>query len=310
MVTKREKGVNRMNKWNFSSKVWDKLENQQLKNLINNFQLNPNVESDVFQKITELIWEEGTCYPMFFETIPYLIEIASKLPIQESKDLWSYLGCWISTHDKYRSGISEEVLECFDSSLKHAEEACIKQIISVEKLDEADAQYLYASLFAFAKHRLGYMTMSGYKDDFAGTSIAKCPQGHLNDVTVYNSGIVPYEEKEKPCMITMLGKIDIGYERQENNKWTLFDKRIQQEIDKGNTSKEVKSHLELSKNIIHKGINSNLNMRYAFSLYGSLLYCNGSFDASMRVFHGLDELVCVKCGKKFIFADGWCEDQY
>lgn len=299
-----------MNKLEFTSKVWDTLENQQLKNLISNFDLHPYVSSDAFQKITGLIWEEGTCYPMFFVTIPYLIEIASRLKIEESKDLWGYLGCWISTHDKYRSGVSKEVLECFDSALKYAEEACIKQILSVEKLDEADAQYLYASLFAFAKHRLGYMAMSGYKDDLAGTSIAKCPKGHLNDVTVYNSGIVPYEEKERPCNIAMLKKIDIAYERQESNKWELFEKRIQREIDNENTSTAVKSHLELSKNIIQKGISPKLNMKYAFSVYGSLLYCNGSFNASMRVFHGLDELVCVECGEKFIFAEGWCEDQY
>lgn len=299
-----------MNKWDFNSKVWDTWENQQLKNLVNNFEKNPYVTSDVFRKITELIWEEGTCYPMFFVTIPYLIEIASKLKIEESKDLWSYLGCWISTHGKYRTGVPEEVLECFDFSLKYAEEACIKQILSVEKLDEEDAQYLYASLFAFAKHRLGYMAMSGYKDDFAGTSIAKCPKGHLNDVTVYNSSIVPYEEKEKPCNITMLEKIDIDYEKQENNKWGLFEKRIQRKINNEDTSTAVRSHLELSKNIIQKGISSNLNMKYAFSLYGSLLYCNGSVNASMRIFHGLDEIACVVCGEKFIFADGWCEDQY
>lgn len=299
-----------LNKVDFTNKIWDTLDNQKLISLIKDFDLNPSVESDVFQEITELIWGDGVCNPIFFVAIPYLIDIASRLQIKESKDLWSYLGCWISTHEKYRCNVSEEVLEYFDSSLKYAEETCIKQITSVEKLDETDALYLYASLFAFAKHKLGYMTMSGYKDDFEGVSVAECPRGHLNDVTVYNSGIVAYEKGQKPCCITMLEVTDIGLEAEKNNKWVLFEERIQQEIDNENTSNEVKSHLELSKSIINKGVTSQLLTKYAFSLYGSLLYCNGSIDISMRIFHGWDEITCIKCGEKFIFADGWCEDKY
>ena len=195
----------------------------------------------------------------------------------------------------------------FDNSLKRAEKACIEQIALAEKIDETDAQYLYASLFA--RHRLGYMTVGGYKDDFAGTSITECPQGHLIDVTVYNSGIVAYDEKEVPCKIKMANMIDIRPDKQEN-KWELFEKKIQQGINDKNTSQEVKSHLELAKLIIKKGVDSKLNIRYAFSLYGSLLYCNGSIDASMRAFNGLDDIVCLHCGQKFVFADGWCEDKF
>ncbi len=297
-------------KIDFNNKVWDTLENQKLISLIKKFDLNPCVESEVFQEITDLIWEEGTCHPIFFATIPYLIEIAAKHRIEEAKDLWSYLGCWISTHEKYRYETSEEILACFDISLEYAEETCINQIMAVEKLDDTDAQYLYASIFAFARHRLGYMAMSGYKDGFEGTSIAECKKGHLNDVTVYNSGVVAYEEEEKPHKITMLEKTDIVLEAKRNNKWILFERRIQKELDNENTSKEVKSHLELAKTIIGKGVTPQLLMKYAFSLYGSLLYCNGSLQASMRVFHGWDEITCIECGEKFIFADGWCEDRY
>lgn len=299
-----------MNKIDFTNKIWETSENRKLKDLIGDFELNPDVTSDTFQEITSLIWEDGTCYPMFFVTIPYLVEIASKLKFENSKDLWSYLGCWISTHEKYRNGIAKEVLECFDISLRNAEKACINQIVLAEKLDEIDALYLYASLFVFAKHRLGYMTMGGYNDSFEGTSIAVCPQGHLNDVTVYNSGIVAYEKEEAPCKIKQINMVDIRVDKQEENEWKLFGKKIQQEIDNINTSKEVKSHLELARYIIKKGVDSKLNMRYAFSLYGSLLYCNGSFDASMRVFHGLDDIVCLQCGQRFVFADGWCEDRF
>lgn len=298
-----------LNKIDFNNKIWDTSYNQKLVVLIKAFELTPSVESDTFEELTDLIWQDGVCEPVFFAAIPYLIEIAAGLRIEDSKDLWSYLGCWIATHEKYRHGVSEEVLKYFDVSLKYAEEACIQQIICVEKLDDTDAWYLYAGLFVFARHRLGYMTMSGYMGDFAGTSVAKCKKGHLNDVTVYHSGIVPYDEKEKPCKITMPEVTDIDIEVNKNNHWNLFGERIQQAIEHESTSDEIKAHLELSKNIIHKGVTSQLLMKYAFSLYGSLLYCNGSVEASMRAFHGWDEITCIECGKKFIFAEGWCEDQ-
>lgn len=287
----------------------DTLSDQKLKELINEFRENPDVASDVFMEITELIWDAGTCYPLFWEAVPCLIEIASGLKIEASKDLWSYLGCWISTEDKYRNGVSKEMLEHFDSSLKYAEGACIEQIARADKLDDTDAQYLYASLFAFAKHRLGYMTMGGYMDDLEGTSIAECPQGHLNDVTVYNSCIVAYEENEKPCAPNIPGPVDIGCESRENNHWKPLEEKIQMVMDNENIDKEVKAHLLLSKDILSRGVDSGLDIKYAFSVYGSLLYCNGSVDAAMRVFHGLDEITCAECGKKFVFADGWCEDK-
>lgn len=74
-----------------------------------------------------------------FAAIPYLVEIAAKLPMNELKDLWVYLGCWISTHEEYRKRISEDMLECFDLALRYAEKVCIEQITSVEKLDDTDA---------------------------------------------------------------------------------------------------------------------------------------------------------------------------
>ena len=117
-------------------------------------------------------------------------------------------------------------------------------------------------------------------------------------------------EEEKPCIISEIETIDIHLEMRNDNEWKHFVKRIQRELDNENTSIEVKSHLKLAKYIVERGVTPQLPIRYAFSLYGSLLYCNGSFDAGMRVFHGLDVITCVECGEKFIFADGWCEDRW
>lgn len=58
----------------------------------------------------------------------------------------------------------------------------------------------------------------------------------------------------------------INISRQADNKWAFFEKRIQQEIDYKYTSIEVKSHLELARYIVKRGINSKLSMRYAFLL--------------------------------------------
>ncbi len=96
-----------MDKINFTNKIWDSPENQRLKELIEEFELNPYVTSDTFQELRSLIWEDRTCYPVFFIIIPYMIEIASKLKLSKSKDIWIYLGCWISTHEKYRGGNSK-----------------------------------------------------------------------------------------------------------------------------------------------------------------------------------------------------------
>lgn len=297
-----------LKKIEYHNKVWDTFENDNIITLIEEFSVNPFVESKTFEKLTDSIWDAGTCKPLFFMVIPYLIEIVSKHDFEITKDLWCYLGGWISMHERYRKGISEDILECFDLALIYAEEKCINQIVASSIINSEDAQYLYASLFAFAKHRLGYMAMGGYKDDIVGTSIAMCPNGHLNDVSIYDSGIVPYEEAEHPCDIADVSLEDVKIESREKNPWICFEKSIQIVMENKSISKEIKSHLELSRHIIKYGVTPKLPMKYAFSLYGSLLYCNGSVDESIRILHGWDKITCLECGEKFIFADGWCED--
>ena len=292
----------------YDNKIWNTLEKERVIDLIEKFRVNPVVESDVFEELMDYIWDSGTCKPLFFAVIPHIIEIASVNDFEAAKDLWCYLGNWIATHEKYREGISDEVLECFDLALECAEERCINQIVSADQMSNIDAQYLYASLFAFAKHRLGYMTMSSYKDGIAGTSIAVCQNGHLNDVTIYNSGIVPYEMAECPHNVREVYIKDIKIEDREDNPWILLGKKIQKGLAIQSTSKAIVSHLKLAQEIIRHGVTPNLSMKYAFSLYGSLLYCNGSFSEGMRILHGWDEFTCLQCGEKFIFADGWCED--
>jgi hypothetical protein len=293
----------------YENKIWSELGTPILPKLISKFEEKPETDSDIFYEIVDYIWDSGVCEPIFFVVVPHLINIASKLEFYKSKNLWCYLGSWISTHKKYRKDVSEEVLDIFYSSLSYAENICIKLISNAGKLDDSDAAYLYASLFAFSNHVLGYMTMSSYKDDLEGTSITKCDNGHLNDITVYNSGIVLYEEKEQPKRITEvdLNSIQYHFEKNDNNPWILFVKDIQRLIENENISKAVRSHLELSEKILKYGVKPDLPIKYAFSLYGSLLLCNDSIEVSNRVFHGWDSIRCKECGMEFIFADGWYE---
>lgn len=289
---------------------FDKLCNQELVELLNQFEEMPNTESEVFLCIKDYIWEEGTCYSDFFIVVPYLIRIASNLRIHESKDLWSYLGCWTATQEKYRVDISKDVLADFDLALAKAEKACIKQIMSVEKLNDQDAIYLYASLFSFAKHRFGYMTLAGYKDDIVGTSIAECPNGHVTDYSIYNSGIVCYEEHENPCKIPMNDDYNYILSSKSDNPWNEFIPKFRKILLTDSIDEELKSHFNLSCRIAQNGVTPFIEMRYAFSLYGCLLFCNGTIDLSMRVLHGLDIICCSECGESYIFADGWCEDAF
>lgn len=299
-----------LKKIEFNNNIWKLQETQRLPELITEFAENPSADTDIFDELVEYIWDAGVCKPIFFATMPYLIEIASNIEFDKAKDLWGYFGTWISTHNKYRHEISQEVLAVFDSALLYAEKICIKLLSQIDSISYIDAVYLYGSIFAFAKHEMGYITMSGYKDDIAGTSIAKCKYGHLNDVTVYNSGIVPYDAKEQPCHITSvdLGAVDYRFEKRRNNPWFIFEDCIIRNINNIKTSDEIRTHLELSRIIVNNGVKPNLPMKYAFSLYGSLLFCHGFIDESYRIFHGWDTIVCQECAEKFIFADSWCEN--
>lgn len=299
-----------MNSDYLDDRHFDKLDNKILVELLVLFEKDPNTNSDVFFEIKDNIWEEGTCYPDFYIMVPQLIRIASGLDISISKDLWSYLGCWISTQKHCRKDVCGEILDDFDKALEYAENECINQICTIEKFDDLDAQYIYASLFSFIKHRLGYMTLASYKDDLVGTSISKCPDGHMNDFSIYNTCIVEYEGEEKACNVTGVEYSLEEFPEKKHNPWRIFLHRFLNIIDSEEISPEIKSHFELSALIVSRGVTQDLDLKYAFSLYGCLLYCNGSFAESMRIFHAWDKVCCNKCKKIFTFAEGWCEDFY
>lgn len=162
-----------MNSDYLDDRHFDKLDNKILIELLVLFEKDPNTNSDVFFEIKDNIWEEGTCYPDFYIMVPQLIRIASSLDISISKDLWSYLGCWISTQKYYRKDVCGEILDDFDKVLEYAEKECINQICTIEKFDVELCQYL-------GHKKLNFSPSIAYAERI----IFMLPEPHLQPVVV------------------------------------------------------------------------------------------------------------------------------
>lgn len=289
-----------------SSDFFNMLENEMVVECIEKFRIDACI--DTLLDIKDYIWEEGTCYPDFYIIIPQIIYQIKDLNISESKDYWEYIGSWVATQNYFRNNINEEILFQFDNSLKVAEYECMSRICNLEKINDVDAEYLYLALFSFAKHRLGYMALGNYRDAIEGTSIARCSKNHISDFTVFDTGIVKYEEDEQPCEIASVEVDDENVLEETDNPWMQFAYKFEKILDSGELEDNIKSHFLMSLVTLKKGISPELDMKKAFSLYACMLYSNGSISESMRVFHAYDTVSCEECGEKFIFAEGWCED--
>lgn len=295
-----------MNKLEFDRKYWD-FYDKEIPTLIKKFSLNANTETEEFRKLMGYIWDAEVCLPPFYAVIPHLIYITSNETFEIAKDLWCYVGAWVSIQSKYRLGVPEEILVCFDDSLKYAESACIKILAEQRSIPEEDAAYLYPALFAFAGHAFGIMALSDYKDGAEGTSLAKCDNGHLIDVTVYDSGIVPYEQEEESRIVPApdLDCFEYPFAKEKENSWSCLMPKIQRAILSKDTSNRIISHMKLSLLILEYGVTPDLPMKFAFSLCGSLLYSERAIDLADRMFHGWDIVKCKICGNEFQFSDHW-----
>ena len=106
-----------MLKLDLDSKYWS-LYSEEIVELLDDFSKNINASTIEFSKIRDIIWDQGTCNSSFYAVIPHMIFYASKADYEIAKELWSNIGIWVSTQEKFRCEVPEEVLTVFDNSLK------------------------------------------------------------------------------------------------------------------------------------------------------------------------------------------------
>lgn len=296
-----------MEKIEFSHPFWKNDDTQLIADLIGKLWEEKD-NDNIILDIDDLVRENDERMPVLYGIIPYIVEIAVNKEAEEAIKIWTYLGCWVYNQNLFRTGIDTFVLKCFDEALKNAEVKLCEYLSKGYKLNESDLEYLYACLFAFAGHDFGCIVVDPFRDYEEGAALARCPNGHLNEFAVYDNGIFLYDEKERKRGLPAVPMGEFAYplEKEQQNSWKilmpLIDNRMQTE-----TSSSIKSHLKIAAKVLEQGVTGKLPMRFAFSVYGSLLYCNGCINSANRFFHGWDEVVCPVCGEKYVFADYWCD---
>nr|WP_302168512.1 hypothetical protein [uncultured Schaedlerella sp.] len=300
-----------MLKLDLDSKYWS-LYSEEIVELLDDFSKNINASTIEFSKIRDIIWDQGTCNSSFYAVIPHMIFYASKADYEIAKELWSNIGIWVSTQEKFRCEVPEEVLTVFDNSLKFAEKKCAELLAKQIQIVYDDARYLFPTLFSFAGHVFGHMTLSDYMAPIEGADVATCSQGHDEEFSIFDTGIVPDGEKKEHHIIKSVDTEDFEYpfEKSSENHWSCFLDVIDEKLSGESITDPIRSHLKLARLIIANGVTSNLPVRFAFSLCGCLLYCKSSEEAANRMFHGWDIVKCKVCGEEYRFCDRWSGYDY
>jgi len=300
-----------MLKLELDSKFWG-LYDEKIPGLLESYSQNISTDTNEFDEIRDYIWDAGACEPPFYAVIPHMIYFASNVDFEIAKELWSNIGIWVSRQENFRTGVPEDVLSIFDSSLRYAEKKCAEVLAEQNQIAHDDARYLFPSLFSFSKHAFGYMALGSYKDETEGTDVATCSQGHEDEFTIFDTGIVPYGVEEEYHIIAPVDSKDFEYpfEKSHDNNWSGFLDIIDNKISSDTIPDNILSHLKLARIILENGVTPNLPMRFAFSLCGSLLYCQSTEDSASRMFHGWDMVKCTTCGEEYLFCDHWSGYDY
>jgi len=290
----------------FSNKFWGNYDTKLISSLIEKLWKKNNIDNIILD-IDDLVREDDKRTPVLYGIVPYIVEIAVKKETKETKKIWNYLGCWVFNQNQFRAGINTLVLEYFDEALKFAESRLCEFLSKGYKIDMPELENLYTCLFAFAGHDFGCMVVDTFRDYEEGYASCRCKNGHLNEFAVYDNGVFSYNEneKEKDIFVVPQNELEYPFEKEHKNNWKIFipqiDKCMQTE-----TSLSIKSHLRIAMKVLEQGITKHLPMRFAFSVCGSLLYCNGCTNCANRFFHAWDKVVCSVCAEEYIFADYWC----
>ena len=295
-----------MKKIELSHNFWKNYDTKLISDLIEKL-WEENDNDNIILDIDDLVRENDERMPIMYGIVPYIIEIAVKKETKETKKIWNYLGCWVFNQKQFRSGVNKVVLECFDEALKIAEISLCEFLSKGYKMNESELENLYTCLFVFAGHDFGRMVVDTFRDYEEGYATARCKNGHLNEFAVFDNGIFCYNENEREKYFPLVSPSELEYpfEKEQKNNWKVFLPLIENCMQT-ETSLAIKSHLRITMIVLEQGITDKLPMRFAFSVCGSLLYCNGCINCANRFFHAWDKVVCPVCGEEYIFADYWC----
>lgn len=298
-----------LDKISLDDTIWASIDAMDTSKLLETFLNDPDTSASVFHQLLDCFWDSGTLKPAFFIAAPYLIELSVKSSFQKAKDIWCYLGCYSSAQEEFRSSIPSTVLQKFDVALEFA--ALVYPNILIKNKHEltTDLGYLIPAQFSFIKHAFGKIALSNYfLDDSCGESLIYCDSNHENDLLIYRCGITHIGQKKVATALPLDINIDVA-ETEENeprNTWQAFIQPLEFLLKDNSISKEIVSHIDLSVSLIkNRCISTELPMRFAFSLCGSLLLWAGDENLAMRAFHAWDYVTCAVCKEKFRFADNW-----
>lgn len=298
------------NKIDFSNPVWMELEADETPELLQDFFENADTDSDEFYDLMDNLIEASVCKPAMYLAIPHLIEFALSLDFEDAVDLWCYIGIFLADALDYRNIVPVQVIEVYDQALHYAQEVYPQLIVNNRSQLAEHGHELLATLFGIVQHPFCKIISDNfYANDLVGESLVFCTNQHENDVIIYSdSSIAPITQYKKKYKITPIPMAcePLNVACTNPNPWKCFAAPLEDFLLSDiQISSEVKSHIQTTISIVKKGVDSNLPMKFVFSIMGSLLYWGGMEEFAFRSFHAWDMVRCTRCENEFCFADQW-----
>ena len=272
--------------------------------LVEQFQECPDTstDSDVFMELCERICESNTIYPAFYLVFPYMVDIVTREPEEAARELWMWMGAWLSdSYQSYASKMSEVVMEVYRESLIVAEVAVLDFISRHDFSSYVDFHYLLGAPFAFVRPKFGYLSTvldTEFEEE------ASCPGGHIESYNIRRKGITDSSDRYVSVREISWKEIRVLLEKmpvRHPNPWDV----LLPVIDAFENCEEK----QIAEAVCKKGISRETPFRIAVFLYIYLLQ-NISRNKEEILFSKncrrmFDKISCPVCGVHFTFIDGW-----
>lgn len=298
-----------MRKIALGHEAWRQAENAPMEpaiwELVEQFQECPDIsmDSDVFAELCERICESNTIYPAFYLVFPYLVDIVMGLEAGQARQLWEWMGAWISeSYQPYASKLPREVMETYRESLATAERAVLDFISRYDFSSCGNSiHYLLGAPFAFVRPEFGYLSAMFDTELIEETA---CPAGHMETYTIRRKGMKDSSGRsvspQEDSWEGIRGQLDRMPVRNAN-PWARLLPLIGTFEDC-----EAKSVAEA---VCKKGLGTEAPFQAAVFLYLYLLQNisrdKGDTQFSKLCFQMFQKVSCPVCGASFAFIDGW-----